>query len=304
MSAASETTTESHLPSVTVIVPVRNDAERLEKCLHALACQTYPDNRFEVLVADNGSDIPPSAVVERFAFARLIRHPEGGSYAARNEALRHAAGEIIAFTDSDCLPQVDWLSRGVAACCREENCGLIAGRVQVFYRNPMAPSAVEVLEAVSAFPQRRYVEVDRFGVTANVFTFRHVFDAVGLFNDELHSSGDAEWGRRVHGSGLRVVYADDVVVRHPARHSINQLRTKIERVAPAIDRLRRTMPDDASFGAHPAKYFRLPVGRMVRILRDRALGPFPQRVGASLLAVYVRYVTGLELLRLRMGSRT
>jgi hypothetical protein len=67
-------------------------------------------------------------------------------------------------------------------------------------------------------------------VTANLFTFKNIFEKVGLFNSELISGGDIEWCRRVHSSGYCLKYADNVIVDHPARHNFSQIYEKVMRV--------------------------------------------------------------------------
>ena len=86
---------------VSVIIPVFNDAERLKICLTALEKQTYPQDYYEVIVVDNGSDENLENVVKQFTQAKLAYYPELGSYAARNHGIALAKGEILAFTDAD-----------------------------------------------------------------------------------------------------------------------------------------------------------------------------------------------------------
>src|ERR1041384_5139232 len=93
---------------VSVIVPVWNDAERLGHCLHALEKQTYPAESYEVIVVDNGSTDSVACLVAAYGRARLVSEQRPGSYAARNTGLNLARGQVIAFTDADCLPAPDW----------------------------------------------------------------------------------------------------------------------------------------------------------------------------------------------------
>ncbi|MER7986132.1 mycofactocin biosynthesis glycosyltransferase MftF [Streptomyces noursei] len=92
-------------PSVTVVVPVRDRAEELARCLAGLS------DGPEVIVVDDGSARPGAvADVARAAGARLVRRPvNGGPAAARNTGLAHATTELVAFVDSDCLPRPGWV---------------------------------------------------------------------------------------------------------------------------------------------------------------------------------------------------
>lgn len=227
------------VPFVSVIVPVHNDLEGLALCLEALENQTYPKDRYEVVVVDNGSKESIEPVVSRFTCVSAAREDRPGSYSARNKGLSVASGQIVAFTDSDCIPTPQWLEKGVEKLLDVPGCGLVAGRIEVFPRNPRCPTAVELYECATAFRQERFLELGKFGVTANLFSFRSVFQNVGLFDGELFSGGDYEWARRVYWYGYNQAYADEACVYHPARRSLGQLHRKIVRVARGIHDLRK-----------------------------------------------------------------
>jgi glycosyltransferase involved in cell wall biosynthesis len=285
-------------PFVSVIIPVRDDRQ-LAKCLRALEDQTYPKSAYEVIVVDNGSNESVDPVVAGFGQAQTVREGRSGSYAARNRGLTLARGEVIAFTDSDCIPDPGWIEMGVARLLGTLNCGLIAGRVESFFEDPLRPTAVELYESVTAFPQKRYVEVRRFGATANLFTFKSVFEDVGPFDDELRSGGDYEWGRRVFASGYGQVYADDVRVAHPARRSFGQLRGKIVRVADG----HRSNPKYADSSRLIGELLVLllpPVRVAFRIFLDKSLGGIGTRAKVVLVMCLVRYLQVWERLRVRL----
>ncbi len=214
---------------ISVIIPVYNDAIGLRKCLSALDIQTYPKTAYEVIVVDNGSEECISNVVDPFENALVVIENEPGSYAARNKGISVAKGSLLAFTDADCMPARDWLEKGVDRLLRVPNCGLIAGRVEFCFQDPDRPTVVELCDSVMHLQQEAYLQKFNYGVTANVFTFREVFDKVGLFNNELKSGGDHEWGQRVFLSGYQQSYASDAYVLHPARYSFEALYKKILR---------------------------------------------------------------------------
>lgn len=218
------------IPFVSVVVPVYNDAGRIGKCIEALLAQTYPRHKYEILVVDNGSTDETRTVVGQYPCTLLIEHSIQSSYAARNAGIKSATGGVIAFTDSDCIPREDWLERGVTNLLGVSNCGLVGGRINVFFRNAVRPNAVELYDSITGFNQKEDVERHHFGSTANVFTFKSVLDGVGFFNDNLKSGGDNEWGRRVFSCGYAQIYADDVVVAHPARYSFRQLQRRHARL--------------------------------------------------------------------------
>ncbi|WP_413452151.1 glycosyltransferase [Georgenia phoenicis] len=214
-------------PRVSVVVPVRDDP-RLSACLDALARQSYPGELIEVVVADNGDDPAVREVVAARPGVRYVAEPAGGSYTARNAAVLVSTGEVLAFTDSDCLPEEGWLEHAVRALTKGAD--IVAGRVAVYARDASRPHPVEAYELVHAFPQETYVARSGASVTANMCTTRAAFDAAGPFRSELYSGADVEWAQRANRLGLRTVYCADAVVHHPARDSYSALRTKLRRV--------------------------------------------------------------------------
>ncbi|MDQ0743436.1 glycosyltransferase involved in cell wall biosynthesis [Clavibacter sp. B3I6] len=95
-------------PTVSVVIPVRDDAGHLRACLAALAGQSVaPD---EVVVVDNASR-DDSAAVARAAGARVVHEPVVGIPAAASAGYDAARHEVIARLDADCVPPVDWIER-------------------------------------------------------------------------------------------------------------------------------------------------------------------------------------------------
>ena len=268
----------SENPFVSVIIPVYNDAGRLAKCLTALTCQNYPGNRFEVIVVDNGSLDDPAKLNSSFRQVLFFQEPKPGSYCARNKGIEVAKGEILAFTDSDCIPRPDWIGNGVKALMATSNCGLVAGRVKLFFKDPQRPTAAEIYESIHAFNQKDKVENYHHGATANIFTRRQVIDDVGAFNPELKSGGDVEWGKRVFAAGYGQVYAEDVCVFHPARHSLKDIFRKTTRVAGGLHDMGLRIDYDAKAAlADVMKLFKSMAALVRRCLL--AMSPF-DRIGA------------------------
>jgi glycosyltransferase involved in cell wall biosynthesis len=217
-------------PFVSVIIPVYNDPDGLSKCLKALARQSYPAGRFEVQVVDNGSQEPLVETEEiRGLQARFLSEAQRGSYAARNTGIKNANGEILAFTDSDCIPDPHWLENGVKALEESGNMSFIGGEIQMIFPGRGRPTSFDVYDKVFAFPQRFYVEEERFSVTANLITTRAALEKAGPFDASLFSGGDAEWGRRATSRGIRPVFRPDVIVQHPTRSTYKAHAAKIRR---------------------------------------------------------------------------
>lgn len=223
-------------PFVSIIIPVFNHAEQLKTCLKALANQTYPKHFYELVVVDNGSDKDEdiARIVTQFSQVIATYESTPGSYAARNKGIFLAKGEVIAFTDADCIPSANWIENGVQNLLQTPNCGLVIGKIEIFFKNPNQITPVELYESITAFPQKELLEKYKGGATANVFTFRSVIEQVGLFNARMKSNGDLEWGQRVYAAGYKQIYADDTCVAHPARSSFAELYKRTVRLAGGI----------------------------------------------------------------------
>ena len=290
----------SRPPHVSVIVPVWNDAARLDECLRALEAQTYPGDLYEVVVVDNDSEEAVGPLVTRYGHAKLVHESSPGSYAARNAGLAHARGEVIAFTDADCLPESDWIEKGVACLSLGDGRSVVAGRVEVFPRTPK-PNAVEQYEVLFALAQREFVVRYKFGATANLFAWRETFARVGPFLAGLKSGGDLEWGRRAAVNGYTVEYDDGTRVRHPARASLSQLYTKIVRVTGGLHDLRRIKGNSyLDFDRGLLWEMLPPMKAVLRTMREPTLTRWRDRLKVCAVLLFVRYVQAFERLRLSL----
>ena len=200
---------------VSVIVPVRNRAFLLAALLSALDAQTFRD--FEVIVVDDGSTDGADRVAESAVVVgrpvRVVRS-RGGAVAARSVGIKAAVGDVLAFTDSDCVPDPCWLARGVAAI--DAGADLVNGlTIPARTPNPLERTMASGLEGL--YP------------TANMFYRRDTllqaggFDQaaggrLGFRHDDLaRGTGFGEdtmvaW--QAIRMGARVVYEPNALVRH------------------------------------------------------------------------------------------
>lgn len=293
-----------HQPFVSVIIPVFNDSKRLQICLKSLQNQTYPQSLYEVIVVDNNSEENLEVVVNHFSQAVITHESRPGSYAARNKGISLAKGEIIAFTDSDCIPASDWLEKGVKSLQSVPNCGLVAGRIELFFKDANKPTPVELYESIEmSFPQQRSLEKQNYGVTANLFTFKSVIDSVGLFDDTLKSCGDRQWGQRVFAAGYKQIYADDVYVAHPARDSFNELYKRVTRIVGGrYDLLKKNSKSSAEVFKDLLMAFKPPFRSFFRIWSNEKLQGNKQKLQFTLVMLFVKYTSTWERVRLQLGG--
>lgn len=283
-------------PKIAVIVPAFDPGPLLAKLLGALQGQVGIDPAdVEIVIVDNGSDPPLAVADER---VRVIRHDTPGSYAARNAGIREANAPVLAFTDADCCPHSTWIARGLAAVERSAVPKLHSGRVALQVSDD--PSAAERYEQRYAFQQAGNLS-EGFGVTANLFVPRAVFDAIGPFDETLRSGGDREFGLRAGAHGVEIEFVADAVVDHPARATVGALVHKSRRTSGGLATLARAdgargVARDLIWAARP------PVREIRAILHDARIGRRRDRIGVAGVLLAVRAAGVVERLRLLAGG--
>ena len=111
--------------TVSLVIPIKNAIRTLPACLAAL--DRLNPAPTEVLLVDNESTDASAVFLQAWAeqtrhfTVQLLREVKPGAAAARNAGIRVATSEIVAFTDSDCAPQSDWLALSLGAICRCHN---------------------------------------------------------------------------------------------------------------------------------------------------------------------------------------
>jgi glycosyltransferase involved in cell wall biosynthesis len=288
----------SGLPFVSVIVPVWNDQDLIGGCLDALAGQDYPADRFEVIVVDNGSTDGTAAVVKGFPFATLLCEPQPGSYHARNRGLAGARGSLVAFTDSDCVPDRGWLRAAVAAAVLDPDAAILAGRVELFRPSEEGSDVCENYERLFAFDQKANV-ASGVCVTANWVSPRAVMDRVGGFDGQLKSGGDADCARRIREQGGRIVYVPAMLVGHPARTRMDALVRKRRRVVGGRIAAERSHRRPIGW---LWTYFLISGAQMKRAWRARHYS-WADRLRLSGLITLLWLMSSLEILRIASGRQ-
>lgn len=207
-------------PLVSVIVPVLNEADRVEACLQALLAQTYPPESREIIVVDNGSTDGTLARVARYPVTvanALLRGPAR----ARNAGIRQAKGDFVVFLDGDCIPQPHWLS-ALLEGWDDPAVGLFVGEIEG------APSS----SLVSRYVQHRRLicqadllsQVIPTAAGGNLAVSRAALSRVGDFDEAFRRGEDADLTWRIQTTGgLEFRYNPGAVVVHPNPAGLRRL---------------------------------------------------------------------------------
>jgi glycosyltransferase involved in cell wall biosynthesis len=284
---------------VSVIIPHYNDLDGLRVCYAKLLAQTWPREDFEIIVADNNSACGEPAVKEAARDALVVPAPIQGAGPARNAAVAASHGSVLAFLDSDCVPDPNWIREGVAAL---DQFDFVGGRVETFARNPEQPNPVEAFEIVFNFNFRRYIEKVGFTGTGNMFVPRAQFDRVGGFRTGV--AEDMEWSFRARALDFKLGYAERAIVGHPARRDWAELERRWIRLMDqhyelALERkFGRTM--------FAVKALAMPwsvIPHAVKVLVSPRLNSMQARFGAIAVLLRLRVWRAGRMLRLVAGHR-
>lgn len=217
-----------HALPCSVIVPIYEHWHLIPELLRCLEAQTYEQQKFEVLLIDNGSQHfePPESIPPN---VRILRCATPGSYAARNYGIAQAQGEWLVFTDADCLPRAGWLKALMRqANSLKDNDVVLAGAVEMKPSSPH-PSIYEMYDLVKGIPQAWYVSRG-YAVTANLAVSAEFAKRIDGFESKRFSGGDADFVRRAVSQGASLHYTEKAVVDHPARDSWTAIATKARRI--------------------------------------------------------------------------
>jgi glycosyltransferase involved in cell wall biosynthesis len=212
--------------ALSVVIPHYEDLANLDRCLGLLQTQTLAREAYEIIVSDNVSPVGIEAVRELVGDrAKVILSTEKGAGVTRNAGVSASSGAKIAFIDSDCRPEPEFLAEGVAMLAHYD---IVGGAIRVDIAAQGKPTPSEAFELVFAFHNERYIREKRFSVTAALFTSRPVFDAVGPFR--MGVSEDLDWGNRATAMGYTIGFAKAAIVGHPARRTWPELARKWRRL--------------------------------------------------------------------------
>jgi len=202
------------------VVPVYNGANTIAQTIECILKQSY--RPAEILVVNDGSTDQTADVLNTFGSQIIpIHKPNGGPASARNCGVKRAAGELIAFTDSDCVPDPDWLSRLVAAFTADMIAG-VGGRIESA-GTTMLGEYVDFAGFLNPHPDERG-EIP-YLITANACFVREVLLRANGFNERFRKPGGEEpelcWRIRQLGYGFRL--AADALVLHHHRQTVHSL---------------------------------------------------------------------------------
>jgi glycosyltransferase involved in cell wall biosynthesis len=274
--------TSSRSPRISVIVPVRDRRELLRELLDSLACQTFTD--FEVIVVDDGSRDGSGDEARSDAAAgrpvRVVPNVGVGAYAGRRAGVAASNAPYLAFTDSDCVVEREWIEAGVAA--------LEAGA-------DVANGRTEPVRSPGPLERTMWSGEEGLYPTCNVFYKRTAYDRVGGFDERAAD----RFGFRPGTRARRMGFGEDTLLGWKVRRSgpAAYARDAVAHHQVLPPDIRDTFRRTWMMVAFPALFREVPELRQPPLVRHRVLLSTPNR-----LPLYATVAALLGRRRLAAGA--
>jgi cellulose synthase/poly-beta-1,6-N-acetylglucosamine synthase-like glycosyltransferase len=199
---------------ISVIIPSYNAEKTITSTIKALLNQNYPKNKYEVIVVDDGSIDKNVKVVSNFS-VKLIKLKHKGPANARNVGAKKSRGDIILFTDADCVPDANWIKNMVEPFKDKKIVG-VSGTYKTLNSDKMMArfSGYEIEHRHEKMKKQKYIDfIGTFsaGYRKNVFLDFKGFDT----RFKTSSGEDPELSYRISKAGLKMVFQKNAIVRHP-----------------------------------------------------------------------------------------
>ena len=222
-------------PKVSVIVCSYNGGQTLEACLSSLKKIDYPD--YEVIVVDDGSTDNTKEILSHHPWVKAIHQTNHGLSVARNVGATASTGDIIAYTDSDCMADPDWLFYLVGTLLSGDYAGVGGPNISPPAENwhqacvaaaPGGPSHVLLTDVVAEHIPG-----------CNMAFHRWAFDRIGGFDPEYRKAGDdVDFCWRLQQENLVIAFSPSAIVWHYRRFTLKAFRKQQEGYGEAESLLR------------------------------------------------------------------
>ncbi len=214
---------------LSVIVPTHNRTEYLPGLLASLASQSYPAERWELIIVDDGSSDGTDRFVEGYRGPRprnmrVIRQPQSGVACARNNGARVAHGRGLLFLDDDMIAAPSLVNEH-ALVHRQDRTAVVIGHISVPAGGREAWVAWEdaqLMRHYDALKSGVRIPGPRDFYTGNVSVSRALFESVGGFRTDLPRTEDVELGYRLKAAGANFYYRTGADSLHLGRHTFDR----------------------------------------------------------------------------------
>jgi cellulose synthase/poly-beta-1,6-N-acetylglucosamine synthase-like glycosyltransferase len=226
----------SEKPFISIVIPVKNGERCLSRCLESIKKQSYPQDRFEVIISD-GMSMDNTVKIAHDHGARIVKNSKITVGPGRNVGFKAAKGDIIVFSDDDCVMDKDWLSNCIKYFDNEQVGGLSGPTITQNEGGPLGEAIGIIFElaasaGVSAHRgDRSPVEEVQDIPGCNAFYRRDALEKVFPIDESLITAEDVEMNRLIRQAGFKLLYVPDVKLWHYRRQNIYGFFKQIYRFA-------------------------------------------------------------------------
>ncbi|MHC3128814.1 MAG: glycosyltransferase [Candidatus Bathyarchaeota archaeon] len=212
--------------SVTVVVPVRNRELTIQPLLDSLQKLDYDRNKVEVIVVDGNSTDKTQEIVKKYP-VKLVVEKRKGLNIARNTGIKCAKGEIVAFTDSDCIVPPNWITK-IVENFKDPQISCVGGSAKALDNDFISQYADNsIVRLMPFFTKREELEkvkpFFRHPAGCNMAFRRKVAEEVGYFDEHIQYGFDeVEFADRICRAGYKMVLDPDVLVWHKHRSTFRE----------------------------------------------------------------------------------
>lgn len=221
--------TPATLPTVSIVIPVKDRADELRRCLESIIRIDYPKENLQLIVVDDGSRDNSAEVARQLGTLVVTSGGTGrGPAAARNIGARAATGEILAFIDSDCTASTGWLAELVPTF-DDQAMAAVGGQVDGMCTESAVDRYEAVMSSLSIGTRERIGNKgdDTFYLpSCNLLVRRTVFLNVGGFEESMHVGEDVDLTWRLRDKGWTIAYLPAGRILHEHRSSIRSFMSR------------------------------------------------------------------------------
>lgn len=260
---------------ISVVIPAYNAATTLGSCLEALLAQVPQCAQpVEVIVVDDGSR-DDTAALARACGVTVIEQANQGPAAARNAGVQHAGGDIVLFTDSDCVPAAGWLQAMSAALAGPDVVGvkgayltrqraLVARFVQIEYEDRY--------DRMRRAPSIDFIDTYSAGYRRDVFLENQGFDTIFA----TASVEDQEFSFRLAQKGYRLVFVPAARVFHQHDQTLREYVRRKFYIGYYKALLTRWLPERLVKDSHTPQVLKVQMGLVLLLVAALVVAPFWQ----------------------------
>ncbi|MCM8799784.1 MAG: glycosyltransferase [Candidatus Omnitrophica bacterium] len=221
-------------PFISIVIPVKNDAEILKKCLNSLIELDYPKDSLEIIVADGNSSDNTRKLAESFG-AKVVLNEKEVVVSGRNVGFKVSRGDFIAFTDADCIFDKRWLKNALKYF-KISGVGGVGGPTFLPKESTNFEKAVDLIfsltESFSATAHRKKVlsfkEVNDIP-GCNAIYKREALEKVMPVEEIFLTAEDVWMNYCIKRYGFKLIMAEDVYIWHHRRSSPKRFLHQIYR---------------------------------------------------------------------------